>query len=221
MAREITPLGDAAFVVRVGDSLGEILTTARRLEAARLPGVLEVVPAFASVAVFLQSPEYLASSTAAVPLVLQGRGRPARKKQAPRSIEVPVCYDPEFALDLEEVAQHCGFSPNEVATRHASADYQVRCLGFTPGFPYLSGLPAALAKPRRATPRTAVPAGSVAIGAGQTGIYPLRSPGGWNIIGRTPLCLFNLTREPAALLAPGDRVRFVAIDREQFARWEK
>ena len=220
MTKEITPLGDTAFIVRVGDSLGEILATARKLEAAQLPGVVEVVPAFASVGVFLQSPEYLERCAAAVPAALRGRGRSAKTTSAPRSIEVPVCYDPEFALDLDAVAQHCGFSPNDVGTRHAAARYQVRCVGFTPGFPYLSGLPAALATPRRATPRTAVPAGSVAIGAGQTGIYPLRSPGGWNIIGRTPLRLFDVTREPAALFAPGDRVRFVAIGREEFARWE-
>jgi inhibitor of KinA len=156
-----------------------------------------------------------------MPAALRGRGRSVKTIRAPRTIEVPVCYDPEFALDLEAVAQHCGLSPNEVGKRHAAARYQVRCIGFTPGFPYLSGLPAALATPRRATPRTAVPAGSVAIGAGQTGIYPLRSPGGWNIIGRTPLPLFDLAREPAALFAPGDRVRFVAIDRKEFARWKK
>jgi len=221
MAMEILPLGDSALIVRVADSLGEILAAARKLEAAQLPGVVEVVPAFASVALFLQSPEYLASCTAAVPAVLRGRGRLARTKHPPSSVDVPVCYEPEFALDLEAVAQHCGFSPSEVGERHAAVRYQVRCVGFTPGFPYLSGLPAVLATPRRTTPRTLVPAGSVAIGGGQTGIYPLPSPGGWNIIGRTPLRLFDLTRQPAALFAPGDQLRFVAISREEFERWEK
>ena len=134
---------------------------------------------------------------------------------------MPVCYDPQFALDLETVAQHCDLSPNEIVERHAAARYQVRCVGFIPGFPYLSGLPSTLATPRRATPRTAVPAGSVAIGGGQTGIYPLVSPGGWNIIGRTPLRLFDVEREPAVLLAAGDRVRFVAITPEEFAQWAK
>jgi len=221
VAQAITALGDAAFIVRVGDSLGEILATTRKLEAAHLPGVIEIVPAFASVGVFLQSPEYLESCAAAIPAALRGRGRSVKTIRAPRTIEVPICYDPEFALDLEAVAQHCGLSPNEVGKRHAAARYQVRCIGFTPGFPYLTGLPATLATPRRATPRTAVLAGSVAIGAGQAGIYPLKSPGGWNIIGRTPLSLFDVTREPAALFAPGDRVRFVAIDRKEFARWDK
>ena len=126
-------------------------------------------------------------------------------------IEVPVCYDEDFAPDLETVAQHCGLEPNEVVARHAAARYGVRCVGFTPGFPFLGGLPAKLATPRRKSPRPAVPAGSVGIGGAQTGIYPLRSPGGWNIIGRTPLRLFDVTREPAALLRAGDRVRFVSI----------
>jgi KipI family sensor histidine kinase inhibitor len=218
---ELAALGDSALILRVGDSLGEILAAVRRLEAAQLPGVVEVAPAFASVAIFLQSPEHLANCAAAIPAALGGRRRAATTARAPRSLEVPVCYDLEFALDLEEVAQDCGLSPNEVVTRHAAARYHVRCIGFTPGFPYLSGLPAVLMTPRRATPRTAVPAGSVAIAGGQAGIYPLRSPGGWNIIGRTPLRLFEAFREPAALCAPGDRLRFVAITPEEFSRWKK
>jgi inhibitor of KinA len=219
MALEILPLGDAGLIVRVGDSLGEVLTTARKLEAARIPGVIEIAPAFASVGVFLASPASLASCAAAIPAALRARRRRGAIVRQPRAVEVPVCYDPQFALDLETVAQHCDLSPNEIVERHAAARYQVRCVGFIPGFPYLSGLPSTLATPRRATPRTAVPAGSVAIGGGQTGIYPLVSPGGWNIIGRTPLRLFDVEREPAVLLAAGDRVRFVVITPEEFAQW--
>lgn len=218
---ELAALGDSALIVRVGDSLGEVLATARKLEAAQLPGVVEVVPGFASVALFLQSPASLEGCAAAIPSALRGRRRPAKTARAPRLVEVPVCYDPEFGLDLEMVAQHCRLSPEEITRRHAAGVYHVRCIGFTPGFPYLSGLPSALATPRRTTPRTMVPAGSVAIAAGQAGIYPLQSPGGWNILGRTPLRLFEAEREPAALLAPGDQLRFVPINREEFARWEK
>ena len=218
---ELAPLGDSALIIRVGDSLGEVLAVVDKLETARLPGVVEIAPAFASVAVFLNSPEHLAHCVASIPAALGGRRRAASRPRAPRSLQVPVCYDAEFALDLEEVVQHCGLSPNEVVTCHAAARYHVRCIGFTPGFPYLSGLPAVLTTPRRATPRTAVPAGSVAIAGRQAGIYPLPSPGGWNIIGRTPLRLFDVTREPAALCLPGDRLRFVAITREEFARWKK
>ena len=218
---ELAPLGDSALILRVGDSLGEVLAAVRKLEAAQLPGVAEIAPAFASVAVFLDSPEYLANCVEAIPVALGGQRRAAPMSRAPHSLKVPVCYDREFALDLEDVAQHCGLSPNEVVTCHAAARYHVRCVGFTPGFPYLSGLPRVLTTPRRATPRTAVPAGSVAIAGGQAGIYPLRSPGGWNIIGRTPLHLFDVTRQPAAWCVPGDRLRFVAITREEFARWKK
>ena len=221
MALEILPLGDAGLIVRVGDSLGEVLATARKLEAARIPGVIEIAPAFASVGLFLASPAFLASCAAAIPAVLRGRKRAGATVRPPRALEVPVCYDPEFALDLELVAKDCGLPPNEIVERHAAARYEVRFVGFTPGFPYLGGLPAALATPRRATPRTAVPAGSVAIAGGQSGIYPLASPGGWNIIGRTPLRLFDVAREEPALFAAGDRVRFVAITREEFTGWVK
>jgi inhibitor of KinA len=181
---------------------------------------VEIAPAFASVAVFLDSPEHLANCAASIPVVLGKRRRVTPKSRVSRLLEVPVCYDAEFALDLEEVGQHCGLSPNEVVTCHAAARYQVRCVGFTPGFPYLSGLPEILVTARRATPRTAVPAGSVAIAGQQAGIYSLRSPGGWNVIGRTPLRLFDVTRDPAALCAPGDRLRFVAITREEFEGWK-
>ena len=217
---EIVPLGDSAFIVRVDDSLGKVLAAAHKLEEAGLPGVVEVAPAFASVAVFLESPERLEEAKEASFMVLRQRRRLAKTEPRRRLIEVPVCYEPDFAPDLEAVAQNCGCTPDDVARRHAGARYHVRCLGFTPGFPYLSGLPAKLATPRRPTPRTSVPGGSVGIGGAHAGIYPFRSPGGWNIIGRTPLRLFDATREPAVLLRPGDKVRFVRIEREEFERWE-
>lgn len=217
---EVVALGDSALIVRVGDSLGEVLATLAKLESAQIPGASDIAPAFASVAVFLESPANREAAEAAVRAVLQQKKRIA-KAARPRLIEVPVCYDNEFALDLATVALHCKLPPNEVIERHAAADYRVRCLGFTPGFPFLGGLPAKLATPRRQTPRMAVPAGAVAIGGMQTGVYPLPSPGGWNIIGRTPLRLFDVAREPAALLRAGDQVRFRAITREEFERWEK
>jgi len=216
----LTPLGDSALIVRVGDSLGEVLSVVDKLEAAQLPGVVEIAPAFASVAVFLNSPEHLANCAASIPAVLAKRRGANSRSHVARLLEVPVCYDGEFGLDLEAVGKHCGLSPNEVITCHAAARYQVRCIGFTPGFPYLSGLPEILVTERRATPRVAVPPGSVAIAGKQAGIYPLQSPGGWNIIGRTPLRLFDFTRNPAALFAPADRLRFVAITRDEFERWK-
>lgn len=218
---EIAPLGDSALVVRVRDSLGAVLAAMRKLEAANIPGVSDIAPAFASVAVFLESPKNLGAANEAIGVALRKRKRAPTAVAKSRLVEVPVCYDAEFALDLKTVAQHCGLSPNEVVARHAAARYDVRCVGFTPGFPFMGGLPAKLATPRRKSPRPAVPAGSVGIGGPQTGIYPLRSPGGWNIIGRTPLRLFDLTREPAALFRAGDRVRFFPIGRDEFERWEK
>lgn len=221
MPWDLTPLGDAAFLIRVGDSLGKILAIARKLEAAKMRGVVDIAPACTSVAIFCASPEALARSTRTIHAILRGRTPASRAKQKPRVIEVPVCYEPEYGLDLEVVSQVSQLSPREIALRHAAASYRVRCVGFTPGFPYLEGLPKLLATTRRAAPRVAVPPGSVAIGGAQTGIYPLASPGGWNIIGRTPLRLFDAGREPAALLQTGDRVRFVAITSEEFRRWEK
>lgn len=127
-----------------------------------------------------------------------------------RQIEIPVRYGGEDGPDLADVAAHTGLTPAEVVQRHAAADYIVYFLGFLPGFAFMGGLPTSLATPRRAEPRTAVPARSVGIGGEQTGIYPLVSPGGWQLIGRTSIELFDPKNEPPTLLRPGDRVRFVA-----------
>lgn len=216
----IAPLGDSALLVRLGDSLGEVLETTRRLRRARIAGVEEIVPAFASVSVFLKSPTAYEHGLSSIEAAL--RAKPiSQSTKAPRVIEIPVCYDPKFGLDLAAMAKRTRLSPNEIARCHANGKYRVRCVGFTPGFPYLEGLPKILASPRRASPRTSVAPGSVAIGGRQTGIYPLASPGGWNIIGRTPLRLFDPTRDRPALLRGGDAVRFVAISREELERWEK
>jgi len=127
-----------------------------------------------------------------------------------RLVEIPVAYGGEHGPDLADVAAHTGLTPAEVVRRHSGAEYVVYLLGFLPGFAFMGGLPPELATPRRAEPRTAVPARSVGIGGEQTGIYPLVSPGGWQLIGRTPLELFDPAAEPPTLLRPGDRVRFVA-----------
>lgn len=121
--------------------------------------------------------------------------------------DIPVIYD---GADLPALAAQAGMAERDFIARHTAAEYIVAFLGFQPGFPYLRGLPAALHAPRRASPRTRVPAGSVAIGGQYTGIYPAQGPGGWQLIGHTPVCLFDPQREPPALLLPGDRVRFVA-----------
>jgi len=134
-----------------------------------------------------------------------------------RLTEIPVCYDAEFGIDLDRVAEQTKLSEREIVDLHSTCEYRVACIGFVPGFTFLAGLPRNLATPRRDVPRKEIPAGSVGIGGAQTGIYPLRSPGGWNLIGRTPLKLFDPAKDPPTLLCPGDRVRFRAITREGFA----
>ena len=137
----------------------------------------------------------------------------------PRTVEIPVCYEGEMAPDLGDVAAHCGLSIEEVVRIHSRSEYLVYFLGFSPGFPYLGDLPKELAAPRLKTPRLRVAAGSVAIGGRQTGIYPVDSPGGWRLIGRTPLPLFTPEKNPPTFLQMGDRVRFVPITTKEFNSW--
>jgi inhibitor of KinA len=235
---EITPLGDSALIVRISESfesapdetLSEVLAVQRRLETAQLSGVIEIAPAYTTVAVFFDptrvvsggaEPDRLFDSLAERIREALSDAREVHHRLESRLIEVPVCYEVEFALDLEDVAQRASVHWKEVVDLHCSAEYRVHCLGFTPGFPFLSGLPSKLVTPRRSTPRKEIPAGSVAIGGAQTGIYPIKSPGGWNVIGRTPLSLFDPEENLPALLRAGDRVRFHAISREEFVRVAK
>ncbi len=177
-------------------------------QAARWPHVREVLPGMNNLTLIFDPrhgalPDYAARVRRAWP-------RLRRTGPAGRQVEIPVHYGGAAGPDLADVAAHTGFTPAEVVRRHAAGDYIVYFLGFLPGFAFMGGLEAALATPRRAEPRTAVPAGSVGIGGEQTGIYPLASPGGWQLIGRTALPLFDPAADPPTLLAPGDRVRFVA-----------
>jgi inhibitor of KinA len=231
---EIASVGDSALIVRVRDrfedapedTLKEVLDVFRRLENARIPGVIELAPAYTTVAVFFDPVRVINATvepsraseclTQKIRDALAGGKRKQSKQAAASAIEIPVCYDPEFALDLDHVADHARMSPKEIVDLHSAAEYRVNCIGFTPGFPYLTGLPGKLATPRRATPRKEIPAGSVAIGGAQTGIYPQVSPGGWNVIGRTPLRLFDPQKDPPVLLRVGNRVRFRVITREEF-----
>lgn len=135
----------------------------------------------------------------------------------PRQVEIPVCYGGEHGPDLNDVAAMHGMTPEQVIEHHASTSYLVYFLGFVPGFAYLGELPGALVTPRLATPRRRVPAGSVGIAGNQTGVYPFETPGGWRLLGRTPVAMFRMEREGLSLLSIGDRVRFVPIPRERFA----
>ncbi|PYL68114.1 MAG: urea amidolyase [Verrucomicrobia bacterium] len=235
---DIIPLGDSALIVRVRDrfddapeeTLDTVLRAFQQLRGANIPGVIELAPAYTSVAVFFdpvavaratETPdkmfEWLATRIRGVVAAGAERGR-HRSGASPvvRLLKIPVCYDREFALDIDDVARCAKTSPSEVVRLHSAAEYRVACIGFVPGFPFLTGLPKELATPRREVPRKEIPLGSVGIGGAQTGIYPLRSPGGWNLIGRTPLRLFDSQKNPPALLRAGDRVRFRKITRDEF-----
>src|SRR6266404_4094615 len=139
----------------------------------------------------------------------------------PREVEIPVCYGGEYGPDLVDVSAMHGMTPEQVIELHSSATYLVYFLGFIPGFAYLGELPEALVTPRLATPRSSVPPGSVGIAGSQTGVYPFATPGGWRLLGRTPVSIFRSDRNELNLLSIGDRVRFTPISREQFASLER
>ena len=228
----ITPLGDSALLLHIRQSfedapdetLDEVLGYFHFLRRADLPAVTELAPSYTTVALFYDpikavaagaNPDAVFDWVSAKVHTTIANGSVRLKRSPSSAIEVPVCYDPKFGFDLDEVSNHVGMSPEEVIEKHSSANYRVSCVGFTPGFPYLSGLPPELATPRRPVPRKQIPVGSVGIGGSQTGIYPTVSPGGWNIIGRTPLRLFDPRKTPPVLLCPGDRVRFRPISATQ------
>jgi inhibitor of KinA len=227
-----SPLGDRAVLITLGDSIDEathrrVRAVTARIDAEPPRGFVDRVPAFASLVVHYE-PLLIHAADSGSPhdafvAALQHLLADVRDDALPppRTVEVPVCYGGELGPDLEDVARQHGIDANEVIDIHASGDYLVYMVGFMPGFAYLGGLSSRIATPRRQTPRTAVPAGSVGIGGEQTGVYPLVSPGGWNLIGRTPLRIFDIGRIEPALLVTGDRVRFVPISFSEFATWSE
>jgi inhibitor of KinA len=231
---QITPLGDSALIVELGDAINEsthlrVQAAWRALAAEPLPGVSEAVPAYTTVTVFYDPAAVVRAG--APPEGIWGwlgervrerlKNPPKTSRAKPRTIEVPVCYGGDFGPDLGRVAAQAKLSPEDVIKRHAKAEYRVHLIGFAPGFPYLGGLPKELMTPRHAKPRMAVPAGSVGIGGEQTGIYPHVTPGGWNLIGRTPLRLFRPQEDPPVLLQAGDIVKFRPVTAEEFARMQE
>jgi inhibitor of KinA len=190
---------------------------ARRLAAARLPGLVDATPAYATILLAFEARGL--DAAAAQGAVLAALAGPGDADDAPaREVRVEVCYDPDLGIDLADVARRCASTPDEVVALHAGAEYVVQFLGFAPGFPYLTGLPERLHVPRWDAPRPRVAAGSVAIAGGQAGVYPCETPGGWRVLGRTPRRLFDAHAASPTALAIGDRVRFVPIPRERFDR---
>jgi inhibitor of KinA len=197
-----------------------IAAAATRLRQSPPPGVLDIVPAYTTLTLHYDPAAVSAGATPYEALTEQVEAWLRSELVAPpppgRVVDIPVCYGGRYGEDLEQLAHSHGLSPDEVAALHSSTEYHVHMLGFVPGFAYLGGLDPKLATPRRQSPRSQVPAGSVAIGGEQTGIYSLPTPGGWHLIGRTPLKLFTAEIEPPCLLNAGDTVRFVRISAREF-----
>ena len=223
---KIDALGDSALIINLADEISDssgllarVLSAAATIERAKLPGVVDVTSSYESVAVFFDLPQVEPDIEDKIRVLIASAGvRVSGKK---RRVQIPVCYDEEFALDLDRVANHTSLTPDAIVRLHSSAEYTVACIGFMPGFPFLAGLPQQLRVPRLESPRTKVSAGSVAIANAQAGVYPLESPGGWNVLGRTPLQLFRVNENPPTLLRPGDCVQFRRITRAQFDVFEQ
>jgi KipI family sensor histidine kinase inhibitor len=226
----ITPLGDRALVLRFGEHIDEMTSARvgaawRCIANARIQGVIDLVPAYTTLTAHYDwqtLPEDARErpwqwfADEIVDVLSAGRDETNIEARALRPIEIPVCYEAPHAPDLDEVAHETRQSPAEIVHRHSRNRYSVAFLGFRPGFPYLLGLDPALTVARLAEPRTHVPAGSIGLAGRQTGIYPTEGAGGWRLIGRTPLSLFDPRRRSPALLAPGEQVRFVPISAAEF-----
>ncbi|MDX3894886.1 5-oxoprolinase subunit PxpB [Pusillimonas sp.] len=212
--------GDTAMVVQFGDVIDRalsdrVLRLSRRIRALGILGVTDLVPTFRSLLVHYD------------PLIVGGDELKGRlegllessdaQRQEARQWTIPVCYEGGYAPDVDDVAQASGLSAAQVVEQHAETLFHVYMLGFVPGYPYMGDLPPALVLPRRSNPRTRVPPGSVAIASVMTAIYPLESPGGWHLIGATPIRLFDVDAEDPALLRPGDKVRFQPIGSAEYA----
>lgn len=238
----ITPLGEAAVLVSFGDTIdpaihNKVHAFANSLAKKPFDGMTEYTEAFSSVAVYYDMVRLQAQAklhhftTAKLPLAYQAAVECIRDilaqvdfsvTEKSRRVRIPVCYGGEFGPDLEEVAAQHNISAADVVRIHTGGKYLVYMIGFAPGFPYIGGLPESIATPRRSSPRLAIPAGSVGIAGGQTGVYPIETPGGWQLIGKTPVPLFQpeCTKSPS-LLQAGDAIEFYAISAEEYEAYAK
>jgi KipI family sensor histidine kinase inhibitor len=203
-----------------------VCALALRIEAAQLEAVVDIVPSFTTVALHYLADAVRSEGSETPYETLVRRLQPlideaveAGDEASGPVIEIPVCYGGEYGPDLEEAARLCGLTPETLVALHQQQPLRVYMIGFAPGAPYIGLLDERVSLPRRATPRVRVPAGTVAIANRQSVIYPFAAPGGWNLIGRTPLQLFDPARDPPGLLKPGTMVRFKAIDEEQLKAW--
>ncbi|MFQ6388477.1 5-oxoprolinase subunit PxpB [Priestia aryabhattai] len=230
----ISPLGDSSLVITFGDSIQydihkQIKTCKDSIELNPFPGFVECVPAFTNLTIFYNPLEVVAavgkkqkkefvSPFEVVSSIIQSKleNEQTEKELNHRTVSIPVCYGGEYGPDLEYVARHHNLTPEEVISIHSEGEYLAYMIGFAPGFPFLGGLSEKIATPRRPSPRTSIPAGSVGIAGMQTGVYPISTPGGWQLIGQTPIKLFLPEQNPPSLLQAGDIVKFDPISKEEY-----
>ncbi len=219
------PAGDRALSIELGDEISpeinrRVHSLSRAIEASGIPGVVDLVPTYRALLVYYDP---LTLSLAELMERLAGVEQTAGQAVpgTARVVEIPALYGGEYGPDLEFVADHSGLSQEEVVRVHTGMDYLIYGMGFTPGFAYLGGMSERIATPRLQTPRTLIPAGSVGIAERQTGVYPIASPGGWRLIGRTPVQLFDAGRDPPVLAGPGDYVRFVPLTEKAYRDVER
>ncbi len=213
--------GDSAVIVEFGDSIdmktnAKVQQLRRYIECAQLGGIVEMVPTYRSLAVYFDPVEVEDVGPFFERLKILAQKTKGEISEGGLTIVIPVCYGGEFGPDMGNVVNHTGLTEEEIIRRHTAPDYYCYMLGFTPGFSYLGGMDETLATPRLKEPRKAIPAGSVGIAGKQTGIYPIESPGGWQLIGRTPLRLFDPEGEPPFLIDAGMWVRFQSIAKEEY-----
>ncbi|RFN57904.1 5-oxoprolinase subunit PxpB [Marixanthomonas ophiurae] len=219
----IKPFGEQAILIEWKPSVdNKTLTAVLQVKQLVLQTytkeVFETVPAYSSLAVFLkkevQQDDFINQLSQKLKKI------PKAESAISRVLHIPVCYDSKFALDIEDVAKTNNLTTSEVIELHTKPTYKVYFLGFLPGFPYLGGLDKRLQTPRKQTPREIIEAGSVAIGGSQTGVYTTSSPGGWNIIGKSPLNCFSIEKNPPALLKAGDFIKFIPISKDEYRKIE-
>ena len=217
-------MGDRSLLVELGDEICPSVNQRVQelfvaLDMHKVDGVKDLVPSYRSLLV-IYDPFLISAPDLERKIDGLNQGLDHAQLPAPRTIEIPIVYGGEQGPDLESVAQYHHITPQEVIDYHSRPTYRVYMIGFTPGYPYLGEVPDAISTPRRETPRTLVPKGSVGIAQKQTGIYSVDSPGGWQIIGWTPVNLFDPQAQPPSLLMMGDRVRFQAISAQEASQWQ-
>ena len=223
MKPTISPVGDRAISIDFGQVIDptinrHIRQTIERIKELQLEGIIELVPTYCALLVEYDAMLYSYSEICNIIEPTLEEGMTNTTNELVTVVEVPTVYGGEFGPDLSFVASHNHLSEDEVISIHSGTDYLVYMLGFIPGFSYLGGMDSRIATPRLSSPRTVIPAGSVGIAGEQTGTYPSDSPGGWQIIGRTPVTMYDISKAQAALLKAGDYVRYVPIDESEFHR---